>query len=217
MDLFAYSQIDDLSGILASTGIEIPRLRGLRLMADEKKITKEELKKEIDSVIASEEADIVEHLIRACPAWSLDPCCTEYSWSADRRVEKFIKKEKVKEVDEDGREWTTTISHVMWEKLHGKKRKAAKFAIKKKAKKIKASMEAFNEYAGRDDVLCVHARIGGWNWKAYGGDEIEKSGAFLEKVDDWFDETYCDVYLRVDEGVMKEWKEKNKEEKVNDI
>lgn len=34
MDLYAYLQMNDLSNILASTGIEIPRLRGLRLMAD---------------------------------------------------------------------------------------------------------------------------------------------------------------------------------------
>lgn len=45
MDLYAYSQMGDLSNILASTGIEIPCLRDLRLMADETKMTKEELTK----------------------------------------------------------------------------------------------------------------------------------------------------------------------------
>ena len=44
MDIGAYARIDDLSNILASTGIDIPRLRGLRLMATEEKISDEEIK-----------------------------------------------------------------------------------------------------------------------------------------------------------------------------
>ena len=38
MDIGAYARIEDLSTILASTGINIPRLRGLRLMATEELI-----------------------------------------------------------------------------------------------------------------------------------------------------------------------------------
>lgn len=36
MDLFAYSQIDNLSDLLTSNGISIPRLRGIRKMSEEK-------------------------------------------------------------------------------------------------------------------------------------------------------------------------------------
>ena len=35
MDLFAYLQIEDLEKYLKDNNIEIPRLRGLRLMKDE--------------------------------------------------------------------------------------------------------------------------------------------------------------------------------------
>ena len=35
MDLYAYSQIDNLSGIAESNGIRCPRLRGYRLMVNE--------------------------------------------------------------------------------------------------------------------------------------------------------------------------------------
>ena len=43
MDIGAYARIEDLSAILASTGINIPRLRGLRLMATEEKISEDEI------------------------------------------------------------------------------------------------------------------------------------------------------------------------------
>ena len=36
MDLFAYSQIDDFDHLLEDNNIEIPRLRGVRLMSQEK-------------------------------------------------------------------------------------------------------------------------------------------------------------------------------------
>ena len=56
MDIGAYARIEDLSAILASTGINIPRLRGLRLMATEEKISEDEIKEMADSA----EVDAVE-------------------------------------------------------------------------------------------------------------------------------------------------------------
>lgn len=38
MNLTAYSQIEDLMPVLQSTGIEIPRLRGLGLMKNEEPV-----------------------------------------------------------------------------------------------------------------------------------------------------------------------------------
>lgn len=54
----------------------------------------------------------------------------------------------------------------------------------------------FNSYVGRDDVLYVHARIGGGNWETY-RDEVENQPWFIEKVDDAYDSTYCDIYCRI--------------------
>lgn len=49
-----------------------------------------------------------------------------------------------------------------------------------------------------DDILCVYARIGGLNWDCYEGDKLAKHPAFLEKVDDYFDSTYCNIFLKID-------------------
>jgi hypothetical protein len=55
----------------------------------------------------------------------------------------------------------------------------------------------FNKYIGRDDILYVHARIGSGNWPAY-RDEVVNQPWFLEKIDDAFDPTYCDIYAKID-------------------
>lgn len=56
---------------------------------------------------------------------------------------------------------------------------------------------AFNRFICHPDVLCIHARIGGNNWKPYGGEEIAKQPWFICKADDWFDNTYCNIYVRL--------------------
>ena len=56
--------------------------------------------------------------------------------------------------------------------------------------------EVWNKYAGREDILYIHARIGGGNWKVYYRQVVDKPW-FLEKVDDSFDSTYCDIYARL--------------------
>ena len=47
MDLGAYVQIEDLSEVMKTNGISVPRLRGLRLMSEEKPLTKEEIEEQI--------------------------------------------------------------------------------------------------------------------------------------------------------------------------
>lgn len=196
MDIGAYAQIESLSGILAATGIDIPRLRGLRLMAEEEKVTEKEIKK----MIEDEETEVVERLARACPPWDANSSCTTYDWKTDMMLRKYVA------MDKNG-----CANGIRWENIHGKKRKIAKFEIKKKAKRIRQSMETFNKYVGRQNVLYVHARIGGNNWAYFGGPEIARHPAFIEKVDDWFDSTYCDIYVRVDEKIAGEFLKKKKE------
>ena len=43
----------------------------------------------------------------------------------------------------------------------------------------------------------IHARIGGPNWEYYGGPLLKLEPWFLERVDDGFDNTYCDIYARI--------------------
>ena len=86
---------------------------------------------------------------------------------------------------------------VRWDLLHGRKRKAAKLLLKHTKRDVKACYDAHNRYAGKEGVLRVHARIGGNNWLYYKGYKLEKESWFIERVDDCFDSTYCDIYVRV--------------------
>jgi hypothetical protein len=48
MDLYAYSQIDDLKKYLEENNINVPRLRGLRLMKDEEPVSEEKIKEDAE-------------------------------------------------------------------------------------------------------------------------------------------------------------------------
>lgn len=63
-------------------------------------------------------------------------------------------------------------------------------------KEIKTNYLVFNKYIGREDILYIHARIGGGNWKDYFKDVINQPW-FIEKVDDPYDNTYCDIYAKI--------------------
>ena len=63
MDLGAYAQIEDLEKVMEDNGIDIPRLRGLRLMKDETPI----LKVEREAIIKDDILWNVQSLIRGCP------------------------------------------------------------------------------------------------------------------------------------------------------
>lgn len=184
MNLTAYSQIEDLMPVLQSTGIEIPRLRGLGLMKNEEPVNQTDL----NEILHSMEILAVQNLCESFPAWDFYSCCSELCPATDRRIKKYMI------LDEDG----DPIS-IRWDRIHGKKRKTAKYAIKQYKKAVIDNIKVFNKYAGRDDVLFVHARIGGDNWNYFNGPSIVASHpAFLEKVDDYFDSTYCDIYLKID-------------------
>lgn len=184
MNLKAYSQIEDLMPVLQSTGIEIPRLRGLGLMKNEEPVNQTDL----NEILHSMEILAVQNLCESFPAWDFYSCCSEFCPATDRRIKKYMI------LDEDG----DPIS-IRWDRIHGKKRKTAKYAIKQYKKAVIDNIKVFNKYAGRDDVLFVHARIGGDNWNYFNNPSIVASHlAFLEKVDDYFDSTYCDIYLKID-------------------
>lgn len=183
MDLFAYTQIDSLHDILNSTGVDVPRLRGLRLMLEEEPISDED----IAEAIHDEQMYVAERVIRSIPKWSTGSDTTRYGWETDRACRKYLV------YDADGK-----VTDVRWELIHGQHRRNMKHAMKITKRRVLDSFGTFNRYAGRDDILCVHARIGGRNWSYYNRDgSVSGSDAFIEKVDDMFDDTYCDIYLRI--------------------
>lgn len=184
MDLFAYTQIGSLQDILASTGVDIPRLRGLRLMLEENPVPDTD----IAEAIREEQMYVAERVIQSVPKWSPNSNVTRYSWETDRACRKYLV------YGDDGR-----ATAIRWELIHGQHRRNMKHAMKIARRRVLDSFGTFNRYAGRDDILCVHARIGGRNWSYFNrGGVVSGSDAFIEKVDDMFDDTYCDIYLRID-------------------
>lgn len=189
MNLAAYAQIPTLSDVMKSNGIEVPRLRGLALMRDQEPYTKEE----IEECMKDIEVDALKDLLRSEPFFNPNSCCHSYDSWTDYLVDFYTIKSS--EPSEFG---NYKEIGVRWDKIHGWKRRILKFEIKKQKRRILNKIAAWNRYAGRDDVLYIHARIGGWNWNDYGGPELTRQSWFLEKVDDSWDSTYCDIFAKIE-------------------
>lgn len=185
MDLGAYMNIDALREIAERNNIDIPRLRGYRLMKDEEVFSAED----IQDMTRSSEIRVCERLCRAEPFWNPKAYCHEYSYWTDRLCGYYL----IEGTDRD----YERFSDIRWDRIHGWKRRILKFEVKKDKRSIQKQHEMWNKYVGKDGVLYIHARIGGPNWEAYGGPELEKQPWFLEKVDDCFDSTYCDIYAQI--------------------
>lgn len=180
MDLGAYAQIDSLSQIMKDNNIDIPRLRGLRLMKDEQPYSDERIEECARS-----------YWLRDCEL----ACTSGFSYGSgwyefSDRTWKL--KRKYLQFNEDNEPIA-----IRWDKIHGKKRNLFKYLLKQNRKKLSKNLQTFNKYCGRDDVLYIHARIGGANWVPYHGPEIKKQPWFLDKEDDPWDSTYCDIYAKI--------------------
>ena len=194
MDLGAYINIDDETyvKIIQENNIEVPRLRGYRWMGNETAIDLD------DYIIPSLKQHVYDDALRSDPPFTIDPCCFEYSERTDRRKKKYGVYKKVAHIFDDSEiEYHSELVDLKWNKIHGKRRKNVKFNLKKELKAAKRQYDAWNKYVGRKDVLYIHARIGGNNWIYYEGHKLEKEPWFLEKVDDYYDNTYCDIYARI--------------------
>lgn len=176
MDIGAYMNIEDLDSVAEANDIHIPRLRGYRLMKNETKLDRDEaLSNNITGQVYSD-------LVHSVPPFSISSYCYRYGGGSRRLEKKYLIK-------------TGDFRYILrWENVHGKN---AKYAIKKAKRAVYKNIDTFNKYVGRDDVLYIHARIGGDNWLYYGGKELESQPWFLEKVDDFYDSTYCDIYAKI--------------------
>lgn len=192
MDLGAYAQITDLNALMASNGIEVPRLRGLRLMSQEKPMSADEIREDVrERLIAHAEHELTR----------VASNMYEYSDRTKRLKKKYLVYDYVP-WEWDGKTGTSLEPvAIRWDQLHGKRRKAMKYALRKYKKEIEKQWEAWNRYAGRRHILYIHARVGAKNWDWYGCDALKKQPWFLEVVDDAFDCTYCDIYAYIREDV----------------
>ena len=180
MDLYAYAQIDELEEIMKANNIEVPRLRGLRLMSKETP--------EYNYVPNNLEFDVLKDWVAS--DFGRDKVFQVYSSWARELTERLS---HVSKIDDDGDE----VRKINWNMLGRKDKKYLKLEIKHRIKEYRKQFETFNKYCGRDDVLYIHARIGGGNWSYYDGPELSKQPWFIEKVDDAFDSTYCDIYAKI--------------------
>lgn len=189
MDLYAYSQIDKYIKILEDKHISIPRLRGIRCMKNEELITNVDIEnclKQVcfDSVIGELENDTSGERFHTC--------------TLGKRYRGVVYGDKKYE-SVDGK--IGVISDVAvgvdWNDLPMGRLNLVVSSVSSSMKLIVQSCRTFNKYVGKENIYCVHCRIGGDNWKFFGGPKLRKKPWFLCKVDSVDDSTYCDVYVDV--------------------
>ena len=175
MDLGAFAQIEDLEKIAKENGISCPRLRGYRLMRDEKplKLTDDEIKKIT--------IEVIENLVEK--GWGQGGSF----WHRNENKRKYLVS------DPDSKFYFIDIR---WDKISNKKRRMIKTRVRNEIRKYKKQYDTWNKYIGRNDILYIHSRIGGGNWPSYYTDVINKPW-FIEKVNDAWDSTYCDIYAKI--------------------
>jgi len=179
MDLGAYSQIPNLSVVASKNNIVVPRLRGYRLMKSQEPAIV------TDDFIKTITIDVIKDLVEC--GWKQGG-----SW----RYRVRVAKEHKYLISQDPTK-PNIYTDIRWDRLSGRKRRMIKTEVRNQLNLYKQQYNMFNKYIGRDDILYVHARIGSGNWPAY-RDEVVNQPWFLEKIDDAFDPTYCDIYAKID-------------------
>jgi len=183
MDLFAYTQIESLQEIADKNGISVPRCRGYRLMKDEKPVTPED----IAIMIESDTLYLAGERIKGNP---LDI----YIVSSNRTLARWRHYMKIQK-DEKGHERPIAIR---WDRVHGKLRKDLKWIGRIARKRVLEQYSLWNSFAGKENVLYIHARIGRTSWTSTEDKNgVCKQSWFLAKVDDHYDTSYCDIYARI--------------------
>ena len=175
MDLGAYAQINELAELAKKNGIDVPRLRGYRLMADETPLSKEEQKEFNHSIEMQAASDFT-----ACFSKGHFYPTGVFRYNRERR------RRRKKLIDEQA-------YSIRGGNIHGKARRALKFYIKQEKRKAAKQQSTFDSFCGRKDVLYIHARLGGANWCPY----LEKEPWFICKINDAYDSTYCDIYAKL--------------------
>lgn len=186
MDLGAFAQIDNLNALMSCNGINVPRLRGLRLMSQEKMVSPDDIAKIVHNHAMCECESLCESDFRL----------NAFEFELSERTRRLKRKYLIYNKD------CLTPIGIRWGCVHGKKRKAFKYVIKSATRRTNAQYAIFNRYCGCPDILYIHARIGGGNWPHY-GKEVKDQPWFICKVDDAFDSTYCDIYARLNHDISK--------------
>ena len=164
--------------MVKSNGIEIPRVRGYRLMKDEDPISEEEIIEQVNSIYVSE----VENVIGEVREFGM----VMYRGLDDEEKEQYFV------LDSDG--WPVKVK---LESFHGKQKRRVKTLYYLVNKVVRRQWEMWNRYAGQKDVLYIHAKQGRINWSNTTWKDFQKKDWFIAAIDDSFDSCYCDIYARL--------------------
>ena len=193
MDLWAYMRIESLDSLAKANGIVVPRLRGYRLMSEENPISP----KGYSQLFHDCAMDAIEMLCTSDPFWDPNSDCSIFNYRSDHARKYYLKYG----LDEDGCRVPVAIR---WDRIHGKKRRILKHEIKKNIKLAVTQYALWDKYAGKENVLYIHSRMGGNNWAGYEGKEaLMAQPWFLDRVDDWWDGTYCDFYAKLNPDTVQ--------------
>ena len=151
MDLFAYTQIESLQEIADKNGISVPRCRGYRLMKDEKPATPERIAEMIEwETLFLAESEIENDT-------PVTGTLREWFDRSEARVRRYMVLKK----SDTGIERPVAIR---WDRVHGKLRKKLKRVKRIARRRVLEQFALWNKYAGEEDVLYIHARIGSVGW-----------------------------------------------------
>lgn len=192
MDLLAYAQIEDLDELVKKNDIVVPRLRGYRLMRDEELVVLND--KELRHNI---ELSTMERLCQS--AWGRSEWVTFNNYTK-WRCEYFIENYEFYWSSKDKPGYKEP--QIRWDRIKGKNKRIFITKVKNELRRYHEQYDVWNKYAGKGDILYIHARIGGGNWPSYYTEVVGKPW-FIEKVDDAYDSTYCDIYARLKENTCE--------------
>ena len=185
MDLGAYVQIKDIEPLVQKNGIDVSRVRGYRLMKDEKPVSELELK----DIINDNACYKIEEMLSLDMEFFRLTGLKAYSGETPAiKKKKYLYEYKIGEDYKVG---------VKWNNVHGKLRKRMKFIYKQVKKGVYDQYGIWNKYAGQDNVLYIHAKLGSWNWSDKWHKDCASEDWYLDSCDDSFDRAYCDIYARL--------------------
>lgn len=163
------------------TGTSLISIQDIRFMRDEELYSEES----IQDTINRNDMSVIKHLVMS--KWSYNP--KRFLGLFPELFKKYIDYDRFKK----------TGKGIIWENIHGKKRRVAKYETKKFHKSIRNQYETYNKYVGRDDVLYFHTIL---NNEQY--NKLCSSSSYIEDVADWFDPRYRDMYFKADPDVLSD-------------
>lgn len=184
MDLGAYIQISDLEFLAKANNIEVERLRGYRLMREEKPVN-------IEQICNDQEVELCEEL--CCMYWNPTSIISAYGPETKALCQKFINN-----FDDKYNSDKKAPLSINWDAMSDTEKEILRNYIEARCADYKKQWELWNSFCGRNDVLYIHAKQGTSNWSATTFHDYEDKPWFLGACNDGYDSCYCDIYAKIE-------------------